>query len=85
MIKARISRLTCTEKEAEQQVLTDAEIKEMTKLGLKIEKHYGSPQDTEWAIEGSKVYMVQSRPITTLIKSAVAADGQSTRKKKARS
>jgi pyruvate, water dikinase len=59
-----------TDGEAEQQVLTDAEIKDLTKLGLKIEKHYGSPQDTEWAVEDHKVYMVQSRPITTLIKSA---------------
>jgi pyruvate, water dikinase len=58
-----------TDGEAEQQVLTEAEIKDLTKLGLKIEKHYASPQDTEWAIEDHKIYMVQSRPITTLITS----------------
>jgi pyruvate, water dikinase len=61
-----------TDGEAEQQVLSNAEIKELTKLGLKIEKHYASPQDTEWGIEGNKVYMLQSRPITTLVKAAVA-------------
>jgi pyruvate,water dikinase len=60
------------DKEANQQVLTDHEVQEITKLGLKIEQHYGSPQDTEWALEGDKIYMVQSRPITTLLKSSDA-------------
>ncbi len=59
-----------SKKEAEEQVLTEAEVQELTNLGLKIEEHYGSPQDTEWAIEGSKIYMVQSRPITTLLKTS---------------
>lgn len=48
------------------QKLTDDEIAQLTELALNIEKHYGKPQDTEWATEGGKVYMVQSRPITTL-------------------
>ncbi|MGA2158568.1 MAG: phosphoenolpyruvate synthase [Dehalococcoidia bacterium] len=60
-------------KEAEEQVLSDAEVLDLANLGLKIEAHYGSPQDTEWAIEGNKIYMVQSRPITTLIKSSEEA------------
>jgi pyruvate,water dikinase len=59
-----------SKKEAEEQVLSEAEVQELTNLGLKIEEHYGSPQDTEWAIEGSKIYMVQSRPITTLLKTS---------------
>ena len=68
--KGQNKHIDLTDGEAEQQVLTDAEVKDLTKLGLKIEKHYGSPQDTEWAIEDHKAYMVQSRPITTLIKAA---------------
>ncbi|MDO8507531.1 MAG: phosphoenolpyruvate synthase [bacterium] len=48
------------------QKLTDDEIAQLVELALKIEEHYGKPQDTEWATEGGKVYMVQSRPITTL-------------------
>lgn len=63
-----------TDGEAEQQVLSEAEVKQLTNLGLKIEKHYGSPQDTEWGIEGSNIYMLQSRPITTLIRAAVAEE-----------
>lgn len=52
------------------QKISDSEILELAKIGLKIEKHYGKPQDTEWAIEKGKVYFVQSRPITTLGKKA---------------
>lgn len=49
-----------------QQVLADAEILELSELVVKIENHYGTPQDIEWAREGGKFYIVQSRPITTL-------------------
>ncbi|MDH4148122.1 MAG: aldolase/citrate lyase family protein, partial [Acidimicrobiia bacterium] len=31
-----------------------------------VEGHYGTPQDTEWASERGRYYLVQSRPITTL-------------------
>ncbi|MGB9937533.1 MAG: phosphoenolpyruvate synthase [Methanobacterium sp.] len=48
------------------QVLNDEELLALTKMGKRIHDHYGSPQDTEWAIEGGKVYMLQSRPVTTL-------------------
>jgi len=50
----------------EKQKLTDEEIMQLAKIALKIEEHYGKPQDTEFAIEGGKVYLVQSRPVTTL-------------------
>ena len=29
-------------------------------------EHFGCPQDIEWAIEGDQLYLLQSRPITTL-------------------
>jgi rifampicin phosphotransferase len=45
--------------------LTETEIKELTKLGRKITAQYdGWPQDIEWAIEDSKLYLLQSRPVT---------------------
>ena len=47
-------------------VLSDSEVLELARLGLAVERHYGSPQDTEWAMVGGTVYLVQSRPITTL-------------------
>ncbi len=49
-----------------ERVLSDEEIEELVKLGEIIEDHYGHPQDVEWAIENGKVYIVQSRPVTTI-------------------
>lgn len=46
-------------------VLDDARIAEIAGLGLRVEGHYGTPQDIEWAIAGGTVWLVQSRPITT--------------------
>jgi pyruvate,water dikinase len=52
--------------EGGRRVLTDDEILKLAELGLAVERHYGSPQDTEWAVAGGETYLVQSRPITTL-------------------
>ncbi len=50
------------------QKLSDKQIVDLTRLGLHIERHYGVPQDIEWAYEDGGFYIVQSRPITTLNK-----------------
>jgi pyruvate, water dikinase len=50
------------------QVLTNGEILEAADFAIKLEEHYGKPQDIEFAIEDKKLYIVQSRPITTLKK-----------------
>jgi pyruvate,water dikinase len=47
-------------------VLTDDEISRLVELGTRVENHYGDPQDVEWAIVDSEVFMLQSRPITTI-------------------
>jgi pyruvate, water dikinase len=52
------------------QVLTSDEIARLTELGRNIHEHYKFPQDTEWAIEAGKIYMLQSRPVTTLDKTS---------------
>lgn len=54
------------EKDQEKQKLANASIVKLAKMSKKIEEHYGSPQDIEWAMEDNKLYIVQSRPITTL-------------------
>jgi pyruvate,water dikinase len=60
-------RRTLSEEEAVKPVLTDVEVVEVARLGRRIEEHYGSPQDTEWAFDPDGVlWMLQSRPITTL-------------------
>ncbi|MBI2044751.1 phosphoenolpyruvate synthase [Candidatus Pacearchaeota archaeon] len=56
------------ETRAKSQVLKDYEIKKLAETALKLEEHYGKPQDIEFAIEGSDVFIVQTRPITTLEK-----------------
>ncbi|MHC1570518.1 MAG: phosphoenolpyruvate synthase [Methermicoccaceae archaeon] len=48
------------------QVLTDDEVLRLAKLARLIEEHYGVPQDVEWAIEKGNIYILQSRPITTI-------------------
>ncbi len=48
--------------------LSDTEILALSDLVIKIERHYGFPCDIEWAGEGRKFYITQSRPITTLTK-----------------
>jgi phosphohistidine swiveling domain-containing protein len=47
--------------------LTDEQIVALAKLGMQVEAHFGVPQDIEWAIDDSgKIWLTQSRPITTL-------------------
>jgi pyruvate,water dikinase len=47
------------------QKLSDKEIVELAELGVRVERHYGCPQDIEWGIEESNLYLLQARPVTT--------------------
>jgi len=47
-------------------VLADSEAVELAKYAEILEKHYGIPQDIEWGVEKNKIYILQSRPITTI-------------------
>lgn len=47
-------------------ILDDRRVLDLARLALRVEEHYGSPQDIEWAIADSSTWLVQSRPITTL-------------------
>ncbi|MBU1032049.1 hypothetical protein KKE03_03995 [Patescibacteria group bacterium] len=59
--------ITSKDLQKDKQAIADETIKELTKLGIKIEDHYGKPQDIEWAIDDEgKIWILQSRPITTL-------------------
>ena len=60
------------------QVLDEEEIGRLIELGERAETHYDDPQDVEWAIVDGEVYMLQSRPITTISEEsagAASADG----------
>jgi rifampicin phosphotransferase len=48
------------------QALADEEILGLTELGQQVQKEYSFPQDIEWALAGNKLYILQSRPITSL-------------------
>lgn len=51
----------------DKQAISDEKVKELAELAIKIENHYGKPQDIEWAIDDQgKIWILQSRPITTL-------------------
>ncbi len=49
----------------DKQKISDEHIQILADLGRRLEKHYYFPQDSEWAIEGNKVFIVQTRAITT--------------------
>jgi pyruvate,water dikinase len=51
---------------AQAQVLSPEELEELLSIGKLIESHFGSAQDVEWAIEGDHLYVLQSRPVTTM-------------------
>ncbi len=55
-----------SEKVGGKRKLTHPEIIALAEIGKRLEKHYYFPQDCEWAIENNKIYIVQTRPITTI-------------------
>jgi rifampicin phosphotransferase len=46
--------------------LPDAVLLQLARMGASIAKHFGRPQDIEWAWAGRMLYVLQSRPITAL-------------------
>ncbi|HEX6058455.1 MAG TPA: phosphoenolpyruvate synthase [Gemmatimonadaceae bacterium] len=64
-----------TDERADAQVLTESELRAVGALGKRVEAHYGTPQDIEFAIEEDEVFLTQSRPITTLGPRAAATGG----------
>ncbi|MCB5904219.1 phosphoenolpyruvate synthase [Bacillus cereus] len=48
------------------QTLTEQQILQLARIGRQIEAYFGCPQDIEWCLVDDTIYIVQSRPITTL-------------------
>jgi pyruvate,water dikinase len=48
------------------QKISDEDIIHIAELGKQLEAHYQFPQDIEWAKENKKIYIVQTRPVTTI-------------------
>lgn len=55
-----------SEEKSKQKVLKTSEIKQLADYAIKLEEHYKKPQDIEFAIENGEIYILQTRPITTL-------------------
>lgn len=55
-------------KKGEKQKVENKKVLALAKVFQKIEDHYKFPCDIEWAMEKGKIYITQSRPITTLKK-----------------
>ncbi len=47
-------------------VLSGAEVEALAEYARISEEHYGVPEDLEWGIVGDTIYILQSRPITTI-------------------
>ncbi len=56
-------------------MLPDEIIVKLTTLGQIVKDHYGKPQDIEWAVKDSEIYLLQSRPITTIQKREAKGGG----------
>lgn len=50
----------------DKQKLSDEEIVELAKIGDRLQKHYYFPQDVEWAKEDDELFILQTRPVTTI-------------------
>jgi rifampicin phosphotransferase len=58
----------------EEACLSDDQVRSLATLGMKVERHFGTPQDTEWAIDAEgRIWLTQARPITTLFPQPVNA------------
>jgi pyruvate,water dikinase len=55
-----------TPEKSTERVLKTYEIKQLADYAIKLEEHYDKPQDIEFAIENEDIYILQTRPITTL-------------------
>ena len=54
------------EKARQLQKISNEQIITLATIGDKLQKHYFFPQDIEWALEGKKLFIVQTRPVTTM-------------------
>ena len=58
-------------------LLSDARLRTLAGILMRIESHYDAPQDVEWCHDGTQFWVVQSRPVTTR-PIATAATAEST-------
>ena len=64
-------KIILTPAEQARQKITDDDIVFIAEIGKRLEEHYKHPQDVEWAKENNTIYIVQTRPVTTMGKTPV--------------
>jgi len=66
-------KITLTPEEQAQQKISDDDIIALAKIAKHLEDHYQFPQDIEWAKENNELFIVQTRPVTTIREAAAEA------------
>lgn len=56
--------------------LTEDEVIKLAKIGQKLQEHYYFPQDIEWAKEGKNLFIVQTRPVTTISEKGIDTEAK---------
>jgi len=59
-------KIDLTSAEQAKQKITDEDILALARMGKRLEEHYQFPQDIEWAKEKDELFIVQTRPVTTI-------------------
>lgn len=55
-----------TGEQVRQPVLLEEQVRGIAALARRCAAHFGQPQDIEWAMENGRIFLLQSRPITSL-------------------
>ncbi len=61
-----IAAVPIDELSARKAALSKRQIEDVANLAYRAERFFGCPQDVEWAVAGDRLYVLQSRPITTI-------------------
>lgn len=64
--KKKLVHVRIAPKDQRKQKLTDEQIITLAKLGKKVERHYGFHQDIEWLMRDGEIFLVETRPVTTV-------------------
>jgi len=66
LVKTKNKEIRVPRSKQTQPKLTEKQIINLAKIGHQLQQHYFFPQDIEWALEKNQLYILQTRPVTTL-------------------